>query len=123
MRACVRACVTVCIWIDESALVGIGATHIHTHTHTLPFDLVPSHSLTCLYFSFLYRLRVRYEFHSPPPPCILPFPSLSFLYSGQHHTHKVVLELNGDGRKGFLIAGSNMKELEDWEEAIQACLE
>ena len=35
-----------------------------------------------------------------------------------HHVHGFVLELNGPNRRGFLLAASNTKELEDWEGAI-----
>ncbi len=37
-----------------------------------------------------------------------------------HHVHTFVLELNGPGRKGFLIAAANTKELDDWEGAIRS---
>ena len=37
-----------------------------------------------------------------------------------HHVHTFVLELNGPNRKGFLLAATNTKELEDWEGAISS---
>ena len=37
-----------------------------------------------------------------------------------HHVHTFVLEINGPGRRGFLIAAANTKELDEWEGAIKS---